>query len=59
MSAMAPQPLGDAIEVGVRAASAQRLEARLWLAQRITALVLAVCVVVHLVTIIYAVREGL
>lgn len=59
MSAMAPQPLGDAIEVGVRAASVQRFEARLWLAQRITALVLAVCVVVHLVTIIYAVREGL
>jgi len=36
-----------------------RLEARLWLAQRATALVLAVCVTVHLVTILYAVRSGL
>lgn len=31
----------------------------LWGAQRISAMVLAVCVVVHLVTIIYAVRNGL
>lgn len=38
--------------------SAQR-EARLWLAQRLTAAILAVCVVVHLITIIYAVRGGL
>jgi fumarate reductase subunit C len=36
-----------------------RGEARLWLAQRLTAAVLAVCVAVHLVTIIYAVRGGL
>ena len=36
-----------------------RREARLWLAQRLTAAILAVCVVVHLVTIIYAVRGGL
>jgi len=36
-----------------------RLEARLWLAQRATALVLAVCVMVHLATILYAVRSGL
>lgn len=36
-----------------------RREASLWLAQRATAGVLAVCVVVHLATIIYAVRGGL
>ena len=31
----------------------------LWLAQRTTAAILAVCVVVHLATIIYAVQGGL
>lgn len=31
----------------------------LWIAQRITAAILAVCVVVHLATIIYAVQGGL
>ena len=31
----------------------------LWGAQRISAMVLALCVVVHLVTLIYAVRSGL
>lgn len=36
-----------------------RVEARLWLVQRATAAVLALCVVVHLATIIYAVRGGL
>ncbi len=36
-----------------------RGEARLWAVQRATAAVLAVCVVVHLATIIYAVRGGL
>ena len=36
-----------------------RWEARLWVAQRMTAMVLAVCVLVHLVTIILAVRGGL
>jgi fumarate reductase subunit C len=30
-----------------------------WVAQRLSAVVLAVCVVVHLITIIYAVRGGL
>ena len=34
-------------------------EVLLWTAQRVTAVVLAVCVVVHLVTIVYAVRGGL
>jgi fumarate reductase subunit C len=36
-----------------------RGEARLWLAQRLTAAILAFCVVMHLVTIVYAVRGGL
>ena len=36
-----------------------RGEARLWIAQRATAVVLAFCVAVHLATIIYAVRGGL
>ncbi|MDX1434364.1 MAG: succinate dehydrogenase [Gammaproteobacteria bacterium] len=35
------------------------IEARLWLAQRASAMVLAVAVIVHLATIIYAVRGGL
>ena len=34
-------------------------EARLWYWQRMSAMVLALCVLVHLVTIIYAVRGGL
>ena len=37
----------------------RRSEVLLWGAQRISAMVLAVCVVVHLVTMIYAVRSGL
>jgi len=36
-----------------------RSEARAWLAQRLSAAVLAVCVLVHLVTLIVAVRHGL
>jgi len=36
-----------------------RLQVWLWLAQRVSAAVLAVCIVVHLVTMIYAVRGGL
>ena len=36
-----------------------RREARLWMAQRATAAVLALCVLVHLATIIYATRAGL
>lgn len=37
----------------------KRREVRLWAAQRVTAAILAACVVVHLVTMIYAVRGGL
>ena len=36
-----------------------RTQVLLWAAQRISAMVLAICVVVHLATIIYAVRSGL
>ncbi len=36
-----------------------RRDTRLWLAQRASAAVLAVCVLVHLATIIYATRSGL
>ena len=36
-----------------------RGEARLWVTQRVTAMMLAVFVIVHLATIIYAVRHGL
>ena len=36
-----------------------RGEAKLWIAQRASAAVLALCVLVHLATIIYAVRGGL
>jgi fumarate reductase subunit C len=36
-----------------------RSDTALWIAQRTSAAVLAVCVVVHLVTIVYAVRGGL
>jgi len=36
-----------------------RRETLLWVAQRASAAVLAVCIAVHLVTVIYAVRGGL
>ena len=36
-----------------------RRETRLWFAQRASAAVLAVCVILHLITIIYATRGGL
>ena len=36
-----------------------RAQVLLWTAQRVSAMVLALCVVVHLVTMIYAVRHGL
>ncbi len=36
-----------------------RTQVLLWVAQRLSAAVLALCVLVHLVTIIYAVRHGL
>ena len=41
------------------ASSAARAEVWLWIAQRASAALLALCVLVHLATIIYAVRHGL
>jgi len=38
---------------------ADRMDSRLWVIQRISALVLAIAVIVHLATIIYAVQGGL
>ena len=37
----------------------RRSDTALWMAQRASAAVLAICVVVHLITIVYAVRGGL
>jgi fumarate reductase subunit C len=42
-----------------RGDSSVRTQVLLWTAQRASAAVLAVCVVIHLVTVIYAVRNGL
>ena len=39
--------------------SAVATQARLWAWQRISAMVLALCVAIHLATIVYAVRGGL
>ncbi len=36
-----------------------RVETKLWIAQRASAVVLALCVVVHLIVIVYAMRGGL
>jgi fumarate reductase subunit C len=35
------------------------METRLWIAQRASAMILALCVVVHLIVIVYAMRDGL
>jgi fumarate reductase subunit C len=34
-------------------------QTRLWIAQRASAVILALCVVVHLIVIVYAMRDGL
>jgi fumarate reductase subunit C len=39
--------------------SAQSNQVKIWLAQRLSAGVLAICVVIHLITIFYAMRAGL
>jgi fumarate reductase subunit C len=51
----------SSVGLGARSAPASdaRFETWLWLAQRASAAVLALCVLVHLITIIYAVRHGL
>jgi fumarate reductase subunit C len=50
---------GAAMDTTRARLSGARMQARLWLAQRLAAAVLALCVLVHLVTMIYAVRQGL
>lgn len=45
--------------MGPEAGSSRRGQTLLWVAQRASAAVLAVCVTVHLATIVYAVRGGL
>lgn len=45
--------------MSARATPSTRTQVLLWGAQRASAVVLALCVLVHLVTIIYAVRSGL
>lgn len=42
-----------------RAPFSPRVQVLLWAAQRASAAILALCVVIHLITIIYAVRGGL
>ena len=44
--------MGQAMNPGV-------LQAKLWYAQRISAMVLGICVAIHLVIIFYAIRGGL
>ncbi len=39
--------------------SSARVETKLWLWQRMSAAVLGLCVVVHLITMVYAVQNGL
>ena len=51
----AAQSYGPAPAAGANA----RLETWLWIAQRASAALLALCVLVHLATIIYAVNHGL
>jgi len=50
---------GYAASPVVATGTSAKTEAWLWIAQRASAALLALCVLVHLVTIIYAVRHGL
>lgn len=50
---------GSRGHAGASLAAPARLQVRLWYAQRVSAMVLLACVLVHLVTIGYAVRGGL
>ncbi len=54
--------MSDAIQIPAGAPAhpaSARVETWLWIAQRASAVVLALCVLVHLATIIYAVHHGL
>lgn len=50
---------GYATEPATAPGLAAKTEVWLWIAQRASAALLALCVLVHLITIIYAVRHGL
>jgi fumarate reductase subunit C len=50
---------GEGFAARPAAGLAAKTEVWLWIAQRASAALLALCVLVHLVTIIYAVRHGL
>jgi fumarate reductase subunit C len=50
---------GYAVEPVAASALSAKSEVWLWIAQRASAALLALCVLVHLFTIIYAVRHGL
>lgn len=50
---------GDGMRGDAATLRAVRAQTMLWLAQRASAAVLALCVLVHLATMIYAVRGGL
>lgn len=50
---------GYAVQPVAAAGANAKVETWLWIAQRASAALLALCVLVHLVTIIYAVRHGL
>ncbi|MEO6929935.1 MAG: succinate dehydrogenase [Casimicrobiaceae bacterium] len=47
------------MQLDMRTDTRHAAQAARWYRQRISAMVLAVCVLVHLVTIVYAVRSGL
>lgn len=55
----AQRAYADTTGAPAAAAAGARAEVWLWIAQRASAAVLALCVLVHLGTIIYAVRHGL
>ena len=51
--------LGYAVAPAAAPSTGAKAEVWLWIAQRASAALLALCVLVHLITIIYAVRHGL
>ena len=51
--------LGYAVAPAAAPSTGAKAEVLLWIAQRASAALLALCVLVHLITIIYAVRHGL
>lgn len=58
MIAIVPEPYAAQQSTVAAIGRDIRLDSRLWLLQRVSAIVLALCVLIHLATIIYAVRSG-